>query len=132
MNTDFVSMEEIYDAWEGMNDKLNQQLQYLDDLKESSIPKPNPNYYSGLSTDSKPTIAKNGDEFLETDTGVIYIYDGSKWVVKLDDETSAEKPNYYIGTSSETKPSDVKKGDEFLETDTNINYVFDGESWDKQ
>ena len=132
MNTDFVSMEEIYDAWQGMNDKLNKQLQYLDDLKEASIPKPDPNYFSGLSTEKKPGDAKKGDEFLETDTGVIYVYDGSKWVVKLDDETSAEKPNYYMGPSSEPKPENVKRGDEFLETDTDERYVFDGESWKKQ
>ena len=38
--------------------------------------------YVGLKKDTKPTEARNGDTFLEIDTGDKYIYDesGSQWV----------------------------------------------------
>ena len=31
--------------------------------------------YRGLSTDTKPTEARNGDLFIEIDTGNLYIFD---------------------------------------------------------
>lgn len=31
--------------------------------------------YRGLSTDTKPTDARNGDTFIEIDTGIVFIYD---------------------------------------------------------
>lgn len=39
--------------------------------------------YRGLSTDSKPTDANNGDVFLEINTGNVYIFNktASEWVV---------------------------------------------------
>lgn len=41
-----------------------------------------PNRWVGLSTDSKPTTAHNGDEFIEMDTSKQYMYDeeSSDWV----------------------------------------------------
>lgn len=37
-------------------------------------------YYTGLSTDTKPTInVVLGDRYFETDTGLWYIYDSSSW-----------------------------------------------------
>lgn len=39
--------------------------------------------YLGLSTDTKPTVGIDvGDEFLETDTAIVYIFNGVSWVVK--------------------------------------------------
>jgi len=36
----------------------------------------------GLSTDSKPTINRiKGDKFFEINTGEVYMWDGSDWVV---------------------------------------------------
>lgn len=37
--------------------------------------------FAGLNTDTKPTNVILGAEFIETDTGAIYVYDGSSWVV---------------------------------------------------
>ena len=39
--------------------------------------------YRGLSTDDKPTDAKNGELFLEMDTGNVYIFNEAShtWVV---------------------------------------------------
>ena len=38
--------------------------------------------YTGLSTDSKPTGCRNGDGFIEIDTGKLYLYneEGAAWV----------------------------------------------------
>jgi len=36
----------------------------------------------GLSTDTKPTTYQSGSTFYETDTGNVYIYNGSAWSVK--------------------------------------------------
>jgi hypothetical protein len=39
--------------------------------------------WTGLSTDSKPSTAVNqGAGFLETDTGKIYFYNGTSWILK--------------------------------------------------
>lgn len=35
--------------------------------------------YRGLSTDTKPTDARAGAEFTETNTGVKWFYDGTNW-----------------------------------------------------
>lgn len=39
-------------------------------------------HYNGLSTDTKPTEGRNGDTFVEIDTGKTYLWnaDGSEWV----------------------------------------------------
>ncbi len=38
--------------------------------------------YVGYSTDTKPTAGVvKGNDFLELDTGSVYIYDGTNWVV---------------------------------------------------
>ena len=37
------------------------------------------NLLIGLSSDSKPTVASVGAKFIESDTGVQYIFAGSTW-----------------------------------------------------
>ena len=38
--------------------------------------------FVGYSTDTKPSTGVNkGDDFLEIDTGNVYIYDGTQWVM---------------------------------------------------
>ena len=39
------------------------------------------NRYLGLSTDTKPTAPLAGSTFYETDTGLVYLYSGSAWVL---------------------------------------------------
>lgn len=41
-----------------------------------------PNEFRGLSTDNKPTNAKNGDIYAEMDTGKMWIYDeqNARWL----------------------------------------------------
>jgi len=38
--------------------------------------------YTGLKTDTKPSTAKPGETFRETDTGLFYQYTGAAWVLK--------------------------------------------------
>lgn len=42
----------------------------------------NTNTYVGLSTDTKPTDAKNADAFLEMNTGKVFIFDedNATWI----------------------------------------------------
>lgn len=43
-----------------------------------------PKQYTGLSTDTKPTLVKGdaGSHFYETNTGILFIWNGSAWVLK--------------------------------------------------
>ena len=45
--------------------------------------KTNINIRSGLSTDTKPTSARDNDEFYEIDTGDTYIWHKTAWVRKI-------------------------------------------------
>lgn len=74
--------------------------------------------YIGNSTSSKPTLGVDtGTLYLETDTGMLYAYDGSQW-----------KPTGHpviVGTSADTKPTTgVMDGTLFVETDTGRIYDF--------
>ncbi len=71
-----------------------------------------PKRYFGLSTDTKPTVAvpggfpdpTNGSEFLETDTGVLFVtYDGTNWVAvtgKLASETAVASTPITVAVTS--------------------------------
>jgi hypothetical protein len=37
--------------------------------------------YMGLSTDTKPITVSKGSAFYETDTGLVYLFDGTTWYV---------------------------------------------------
>lgn len=46
----------------------------------------NSTVYTGLSTDTKPSAAKVGDKFIETDTGKVYVALGPStwsWVASI-------------------------------------------------
>lgn len=45
--------------------------------------KTNINIRSGLSTDTKPIMARDNDEFYEIDTGDTYIWHKTSWVQKI-------------------------------------------------
>ena len=45
--------------------------------------KTNINIRSGLSTDTKPTSARDNDEFYEIDTGDTYIWHKTAWIRKI-------------------------------------------------
>jgi hypothetical protein len=40
-----------------------------------------PSHWTGLSTDVKPTIGDYGSTFYVEDTGVLYMYGSSGWVI---------------------------------------------------
>jgi hypothetical protein len=35
--------------------------------------------YTGLSTDTKPATAQNGDRFLQTDDAEVFVWTGAAW-----------------------------------------------------
>lgn len=59
------------------------------------------NAYTGLSSDTKPTTVATNSTFLETDTGINWIYNGSSWVVlPIDGLQQAANYTIYISGSN--------------------------------
>jgi hypothetical protein len=79
------------------------------------------NNYTGLAADTKPTAADvvNGSRFVETDTGMEFIYDGAAWQplrsavvgAVADDAAAAGNPIPVAGLADDTTPDSVDEGD---------------------
>lgn len=79
------------------------------------------NNYTGVAADTKPTASDVvvGSRFVETDTGMSFIYDGSAWKpmravvvgAVADDVAAAGNPLPIAGLADDTSPDSVDEGD---------------------
>lgn len=69
--------------------------------------------YTGLSTDIKPTLGNNdtGAELFETDTNLVYTWQGTKWVENAIKSVFPSNPFPVNLATTENDPLQVSSGD---------------------
>lgn len=86
--------------------------------------------YVGLSSDTKPTAAKQGTKFYETNTGLWFIYNGSAWVAFTGDGGGgAERLKRVRATTNSVSPGVIAAAGDYTALDVLNHSTSAGLAW---
>lgn len=78
---------------------------------------------SSVTSTTRPSFPADGKFIYETDTGKVYVYDGTAWVEVIDEDLR------YIVCTSSTRPTNIAEGTMIWETDQDRLFIYDGTEW---